>query len=87
MSDEKINISKSDYNFFLSVNPNKKDILKKKIKNEVSKLSIGNLIFLDDCFSAFKNNQTFEYLKESNEWKIVSSNLERNGYSIFRKKI
>lgn len=48
MSDEKINISKSDYNFFLSVNPNKKDVLKKKIKNEVSKLSIGNLIFLDD---------------------------------------
>ena len=56
--------------------------------SEFKKLNSSiNLIFLDDCFSAFKNNQTFEYLKESNEWKIVSSNLERNGYSIFRKKI
>ena len=48
MNNEKINISKSDYNFYLSVNPNKKDVLKKKIKNEVSKISISNLIFLDD---------------------------------------
>jgi hypothetical protein len=45
MDDEKINITKSDYNFFLSVNPNKK---KKKINNQISKLDINNLIFLDD---------------------------------------
>ena len=30
MNNEKINISKSEYNFYLSVNPNKKDILKNK---------------------------------------------------------
>ena len=48
MDDEKINITKSDYNFFLSVNPNKKDILKKKINTQISKLDIKNLIFLDD---------------------------------------
>ena len=48
MDDEKINITKSDYNFFLSVNPNKKDVLKKKINNQISKLDIKNLIFLND---------------------------------------
>jgi len=48
MNNEKINVSKSDYNFYLSVNPNKKDVLKNKIKNEISKISISNLIFLDD---------------------------------------
>ena len=48
MNSEKINISKSDYSFFLSVNPNKKDLLKKKINKELSKIDVKNLIFLND---------------------------------------
>ena len=48
MNNEKINISKSEYNFYLSVNPNKKDILKNKINNQLSKININNLIMLDD---------------------------------------
>ena len=48
MNNEKINISKSEYNFYLSVNPNKKDILKNKINNKLSKININNLIMLDD---------------------------------------
>jgi hypothetical protein len=47
MNNEKINISKSEYNFYLSVNPNKKDILKNKINNQLSKININNLIMLD----------------------------------------
>jgi len=45
MDDEKINITKSDYNFFLSLNPNK---IRKKITQEISRLDINNLIFLND---------------------------------------
>ena len=48
MSNEKINITKTDYNFFLSVNPNKKLPLKNKIHNQLSKVDIHNLIFLND---------------------------------------
>jgi hypothetical protein len=48
MNSEKINISKSDYSFFLSVNPNKRDVLKKKINKELSKIDVKNLIFLND---------------------------------------
>ena len=48
MNREKNKINKYDYNFFLSVNPNKKDILKKKINQEISKIDINNLIFLND---------------------------------------
>lgn len=45
MNRDKINISKSNYNFFLSLNPNK---IRKKIIQEISKLDINNLIFLND---------------------------------------
>ena len=45
MNSVKINITKSDYNFFLSLNPNK---IRKKITQEISRLDINNLIFLND---------------------------------------
>lgn len=45
MNRDKINITKSDYNFFLSLNPNK---IRKKITQEISRLNINNLIFLND---------------------------------------
>ena len=45
MNRDKINITKSDYNFFLSLNPNK---IRKKIIQEISGLNINNLIFLND---------------------------------------
>ena len=45
MNRDKINITKSDYNFFLSLNPNK---IRKKIIQEISRLDINNLIFLND---------------------------------------
>ena len=45
MNRDKINITKSDYNFFLSLNPNK---IRKKITQEISRLDINNLIFLND---------------------------------------
>ena len=45
MNRDKINITKSDYNFFLSLNPNK---IRKKIIQEISRLNINNLIFLND---------------------------------------
>ena len=45
MNRDKINITKSDYNFFLSLNPNK---IRKKITQEISSLDINNLIFLND---------------------------------------
>lgn len=45
MNRDKINITKSDYNFFLSLNPNK---IRKKITQEISGLNINNLIFLND---------------------------------------
>ena len=45
MNRDKINITKSDYNFFLSLNPNK---IRKKITQEISALDINNLIFLND---------------------------------------
>jgi hypothetical protein len=43
-----MNISKSDYSFFLSINPNKKPLVTKKIRKELSKIDIKNLIILDD---------------------------------------
>ena len=48
MNSEKINISESDYNFYISVNPHKKPVLKKKINQEISKINISNLINLND---------------------------------------
>ena len=39
---------KSDYNFYISVNPHKKSVLKKKINQEISKINISNLINLND---------------------------------------
>jgi hypothetical protein len=74
MSNEKINISKSDYNFFLSVNPNKKDVLKKKINKEVSKISISNLIFLNDDSqyeSTFEEIQTTRFLSKDTFCKNI----------------
>ena len=42
-----MNISKLDHIFFLSINPNKKEVLKSKIIKELANISISNLIFLD----------------------------------------
>lgn len=66
MNNEKINISKSEYNFYLSVNPNKKDILKKKINNQISKINISNLIFLDD------NSQYESTIEEIQTTRVLS---------------
>ena len=74
MSDEKINISKSDYNFFVSVNPNKKDVLKKKINNQISKIDINNLVFLDDDSqyeSTFEEIQTTRVLSKDTFCKNI----------------
>ena len=71
MDDEKINITKSDYNFFLSINPNKK---KKKINNQISKLDINNLIFLDDDSqyeSTFEEIQTTRVLSKDTFCKNI----------------
>ena len=76
MDDEKINITKSDYNFFLSVNPNKKDILKKKINTQISKLDIKNLIFLDDDSqyeTTFEEIQTTRVLSKDTFCKNIHS--------------
>jgi hypothetical protein len=43
-----MNISKLDHTFFLSVNPNKKEVLKSKISKELANISISNLICLND---------------------------------------
>lgn len=61
MNRDKINISKSDYNFFLSVNPRKK-----KINKELSKIDINNLIILDD------NIQYESTVEEIQTTRIVS---------------
>jgi hypothetical protein len=73
MSDEKINISKSDYNFFLSINPNKK---RKKITQEISKVDIKNLIFLNDDSqyqSTFEEIQTIRVLSKDTFCKNIHS--------------
>ena len=43
-----MNITTTEYHFFLSVNPHKKPLLKKKINQEISKINISNLLILDD---------------------------------------
>jgi len=43
-----MNISKLDHTFFLSVNPNKKEVLKSKISKELANIRLSNLIFLND---------------------------------------
>jgi predicted GNAT family N-acyltransferase len=48
MNNEKMNITTTDYHFFLSVNSNKKPLLKKKITQQLSKINISNLLILDD---------------------------------------
>ena len=73
MDDEKINISKSDYNFFLSINPNKK---RKKITQEISKIDIKNLIFLNDDSqyqSTFEEIQTTRVLSKDTFCKNIHS--------------
>jgi hypothetical protein len=73
MSDEKINISKSDYNFFLSINPNKK---RKKITQEISKIDIKNLIFLNDDSqyqSTVEEIQTIRVLSKDTFCKNIHS--------------
>ena len=52
----------------------------KKLHRSVS------LIFLDDCLTAFKNNQTYLELLNDPEWQLLCVNHERNGYSIFRRR-
>jgi hypothetical protein len=63
MNRDKINISKSDYNFFLSQNPNK---IRKKITQEISRLDINNLIFLND------DSQYESTIEEIQTTRIVS---------------
>lgn len=46
-----------------------------------------SLIFLDDCLTAFKTNQIFEELSDNPKWELIKIHQERNGYSIFRRKI
>jgi hypothetical protein len=44
------------------------------------------VIFLDDCYTAFKTNRAAEELTKDPEWELVeSNNYYRNGYSIFKK--
>ena len=63
MNRDKINITKSDYNFFLSLNPNK---IRKKITQEISRLNINNLIFLND------DSQYESTIEEIQTTRIVS---------------
>jgi hypothetical protein len=73
MNGDKINISKSDYNFFLSINPNKK---RKKITQEISKIDIKNLIFLNDDSqyqSTFEEIQTTRVLSKDTFCKNIHS--------------
>lgn len=46
-----------------------------------------NLFFLDDVHHAYKCNQVYHELKESNEWIILSDRPDvRNGFAIFQKR-
>lgn len=51
----------------------------KKLNSSIS------LIFLDDCFTAFKNNQVFETLVQDREYTLLTYSKERNGYALFHK--
>ena len=71
MNRDKINISKSSYNFFLSVNPRKK-----KINKELSKIDIDNLIILDDNIqyeSTVEEIQTTRVLSKDTFCKNIHS--------------
>jgi hypothetical protein len=45
-----------------------------------------NLIILDDCLTAFKNNQTFHELCQNKQWQVLKVGDERHGYAFFGKK-
>lgn len=45
-----------------------------------------NLIILDDCLTAFKNNQTFHELCQNKQWQVLKVGDERHGYAFFGRK-
>jgi hypothetical protein len=46
-----------------------------------------NVLFLDDYYSAFKNNQSARELTKDPEWEVVAGNRYcRNGYAVFKRR-
>jgi hypothetical protein len=46
-----------------------------------------NILFLDDYYNAFKNNQSARELSKDSEWEVIAGNKHyRNGYAVFKRK-